>query len=135
MSDQLRAQVVRLAHANPELRPHLLPLLVDKVAGAQGTYNTDVGFVLRADINKVSPGAAGYYLWYIEGTLSMQNKKTGERNSWPIRVNVGKGGHLSNLPVELGTSSVRALGEMLEAQVQAFAKESVLDAVQGLPTP
>lgn len=135
MQDPLHAQVVRLAHTNPELRPHLLPLLANKAAGAQGTYNTDMGFVVRVDINKISPGAAGYYLWYVEGSLSMLNKKTGLATSWFIRVNIGKGGHLSNLPVEFSTSSVRSLGEMLEAQFQAFAKESVLDAVKGLPTP
>jgi hypothetical protein len=28
MSDNLRSKVIRLAHQNPELRPHLLPLLV-----------------------------------------------------------------------------------------------------------
>ena len=27
MSDTLRSKVIRLAHANPALRPHLLPLL------------------------------------------------------------------------------------------------------------
>lgn len=27
MSDSLRSKVIRLAHQNPELRPHLLPLL------------------------------------------------------------------------------------------------------------
>jgi hypothetical protein len=31
MSNDLRSRTIRLAHANPELRPHLLPLL--KVAG------------------------------------------------------------------------------------------------------
>ena len=32
MSNNLRSSVIRLAHSNPELRPHLLPLLT-KVAG------------------------------------------------------------------------------------------------------
>lgn len=32
MSNTLRSKVIRLAHQNPELRPHLLPLL--KTAGA-----------------------------------------------------------------------------------------------------
>ncbi|NBQ99658.1 MAG: hypothetical protein EBT79_02405 [Actinobacteria bacterium] len=27
MSDTLRSRLVRLAHANPDLRPHLLPIL------------------------------------------------------------------------------------------------------------
>lgn len=30
MGDNLRSRVIRLAHANPELRPHLLPLLTGK---------------------------------------------------------------------------------------------------------
>lgn len=34
MSDQnLRSKLIRLAHAKPELRPHLLPMLTGKVAG------------------------------------------------------------------------------------------------------
>lgn len=32
MSD-LRSKIVRLAHARPDLRPHLLPLVTDRVAG------------------------------------------------------------------------------------------------------
>ncbi len=32
MKDNLRSSVIKLAHANPNLRPHLLPLLVDRVA-------------------------------------------------------------------------------------------------------
>jgi len=36
MSQDLRSQVIKLAHANPELRPHLLPLLeqTEKVASS-----------------------------------------------------------------------------------------------------
>jgi hypothetical protein len=32
MGDNLRSRVIRLAHANPDLRPHLLPLLAGKTA-------------------------------------------------------------------------------------------------------
>jgi len=32
MSNNLRSRVIRLAHANPDLRPHLLPLLAGKTA-------------------------------------------------------------------------------------------------------
>lgn len=35
MSDPLRSKIIRLAHANPELRPHLLPLLA-KTARLEG---------------------------------------------------------------------------------------------------
>jgi predicted DNA-binding WGR domain protein len=31
----LRSSLIRLAHQNPDLRPHLLPLLVDRMAGMQ----------------------------------------------------------------------------------------------------
>lgn len=33
MSDNLRSKVIRLAHTNPSLRPHLLPLLTRTAAG------------------------------------------------------------------------------------------------------
>lgn len=37
MNDKtLRSKLIRLAHAKPELRPHLLPLLADKVGSEDG---------------------------------------------------------------------------------------------------
>lgn len=41
MADPLRPRLIRLAHANPELRPHLLPILAaetDNTAGSDGYY-------------------------------------------------------------------------------------------------
>ena len=40
----LRKKLIRLAHANPELRPHVLPLIAGgKTAGRMPTVVTDVG--------------------------------------------------------------------------------------------
>ena len=39
MSDkELRKKVIRLAHSNPELREHLLPLVTDKTASQKNVY-------------------------------------------------------------------------------------------------
>jgi hypothetical protein len=47
MSQTLRSRLVRLAHANPDLRPHILPLVAsnpvpeaDATAGSDGYYMT-----------------------------------------------------------------------------------------------
>lgn len=48
MSDTLRASLIRLAHAKPELRPHLLPLL----AGQQKRASFDFRFDLSREIGK-----------------------------------------------------------------------------------
>lgn len=43
MSDTLRRRLIRLAHSQPDLRPHLLPILAsesDATAGSDGYYMT-----------------------------------------------------------------------------------------------
>lgn len=132
MPKSLRAQVVRLAHQHPELRAHLMPLL--KTA-AEATYGTDTAFDIRVDIAKIVPGAPGFYLFYVEGSVSIRDRNTNERHGWPIAVNIGKNNHLSNLPVKISPSDVKLLGEILEKQIQDYAKTCVLDVVVGLPTP
>lgn len=48
MSDTLRTRLIRLAHAKPELRPHLLPLL----AGQQKRASFSFPYDLSAEISK-----------------------------------------------------------------------------------
>ena len=52
MSDTLRSKVIRLAHANPALRPHLLPLL--KTAAMDATKAK--GLAMLTDALKATPG-------------------------------------------------------------------------------
>jgi hypothetical protein len=47
MTNPLRSRIIRLAHANPQLRPHLIPLVAansgaegDATAGSDGYYMT-----------------------------------------------------------------------------------------------
>lgn len=47
MADPLRSQLIRLAHARPDLRPHILPIVAsapgteaDATAGSDGYYMT-----------------------------------------------------------------------------------------------
>jgi hypothetical protein len=51
MANDLRAKVIRLAAANPELRPHLLPLIRSASAGLRGSggliFNLSRGFAVR----------------------------------------------------------------------------------------
>jgi hypothetical protein len=56
MSDSLRSKVIRLAHANPALRSHLLPLLA--------------GDTSRVAAKKLSPFAQAYFkLWREKGGM------------------------------------------------------------------
>ena len=56
MGDSLRSKVIRLAHANPELRSHLLPLLAGETS--------------RVAAKKLSPFAQAYFkLWREKGGM------------------------------------------------------------------
>jgi len=44
----LRKELIKLAHSNPELRPHLLPLLRKKAVDQQTLYQTGALFALRS---------------------------------------------------------------------------------------
>lgn len=39
MSNKLRSSIIRLAHSNPELRPHLLPLLSKEAGNLEEALN------------------------------------------------------------------------------------------------
>lgn len=51
MRDNLRSKVIRLAHANPSLRPHLLPLLAERGRiAAEGFNPPKAGYSFRVRI-------------------------------------------------------------------------------------
>jgi len=72
----LRSKVIRLAHAHPELRPHILPLLKEAAVKMQGkdhhvkaanlvltfTYNPELGITVTAKNDQVNPKAVPDYL-------------------------------------------------------------------------
>ena len=51
MSNNLRSKIIRLAHANPALRPHLLPLLNVRVADGKVKKNKDGSFLINLPKN------------------------------------------------------------------------------------
>ena len=57
MSSNLRSRTIRLAHANPELRSHLLPLLT-KVAAAVNVHGKHVLGAAMVDVNAKVYGRA-----------------------------------------------------------------------------
>lgn len=57
MTDNLRSKVIRLAHANPELRPHLLPILRE---AAQTRPLHEIASEIRKDWKNVNFAAKPY---------------------------------------------------------------------------
>lgn len=73
MSDDLRSKVIRLAHENPALRPHLLPLLKEAALRAGQPVRSDEDFdALKAGDRVTINGRAAVVLGYdkISNTLN-----------------------------------------------------------------
>jgi len=82
MSD-LRSRIIRLAHTNPDLRPHLLPLVSGRVAAVEITPSMRRMLAQRARAYLVSRGKASEYdaasarMYVVEGAAAPEYRKGG----------------------------------------------------------
>ena len=97
MPDNLRSSVIRLAHANPELRPHLLPLLGVRTAD-------DKSFDEAVKDREFTNPATGNKVQF--GSLPAEEQKK-VRESWSKK-NEGEGGKSNKPKIPYSKARVKA---------------------------
>jgi len=127
----LRSRIIRMAHTNPELRPHLLPLVSERVAGR---YRPHPRITVPQDESELERGIKNAIKWATSDA---------NRNWDPDPVSVDgvlvSGAYKSTLPRDGGVGVPKSkYDRMVRDEIKAFRStldpllKPYMDGVQGV---